>query len=82
MIKATLTKTDLVNMLCGRPGPFGDTAFSKYTGNQWVPSWEWDREKLDSLAEEALASMCFRSFEVVREEPCTTQRIELAKEEP
>lgn len=65
-IKVTLSHNDLVNLLCGRPGPCGDCQYSRFIGNQWNPDWEWDRDALRKLSEVELAKMYFgENFEYV-----------------
>lgn len=68
-VKVTLTHTDLVNLMCGRPGPFGEGTSAKYIGNQWNAAWEWDRDKFRACSVEELAKMYFGyDFEVVEDD--------------
>jgi len=57
--KYSLNHGDLVNLICGRRVPYGDNPYTKFTGNQWSESWEWDRDKISSFTEEELMSIYF-----------------------
>ncbi len=58
-ITVELSHYDLVNLFCGRPRPYGDNPYTKFTGNQWNDEWEWDREKIEKLSENDLVLILF-----------------------
>jgi len=58
-ITIALDHQDLVNLVCGRPVPYGENPYTKFIGNQWNEDWEWDRSKLEKLSEGELYSIYF-----------------------
>ena len=60
------SKTLLIDAIIGKSFPSMEYAermvkdgFATFTGNQWNPDWEWNREKLEALTEAELKDIYY-----------------------